>query len=543
MKKNFLFLMLSLLISKVSYGVDLQNFYFSDSYRWSFLDDSGILKHPGNWVFMTSIARINDPLVISDEGSSINEGIVLDDQTVLNLGFSYYLKRWLSVGIDASYILTTLSDDSTALNFAQNEANAKNFILGDGGNLGDITLRAKIRLLRLKSSKIALALIPRITFGTGKVETFTSSGNLRWGLLAVAEKLWKRWSVQLGLGYSQSKDANYSVIDYDQLINFQAGLAWRMTKKLNLNFELVRNFSIGTEDGNDQDFGDYYLTAKYRAHKNFDVYAGAGVAGFSDIDEENYTLFAGLKFHPARKSKTKKVIRESELESISDLTATPNVPINKIDINDAVTGQDKDSNGNAIIYTCNYDNLIDEQVYSGSECNTLSGFAFDNQTGAIQWNPSKDQVGNYEFKIDGYVDGKLIDDEIFNIRVIEEVTSREDERSLGVLYKSDRVFFDNSSSRIKNSENAKLNELADYLITNASNVSKVIIEGYASKIGPSALNRKLSIARSENVKKFLIDMGVDGELLQTVAYGDDYLNAEPEEWQNRRVEFRIYNQK
>lgn len=123
------------------------------------------------------------------------------------------------------------------------------------------------------------------------------------------------------------------------------------------------------------------------------------------------------------------------------------------------------------------------------------------------------------------------------------IVKREQEKLLGDLFKADRAYFDNGKSNIKKSEIKKLDDVADYLIGHEDEVTKVIIEGYASKVGPKKVNAVLSAERAENVHQYLVRKGVPRKMLQTVSYGDDYLNEEPEHWMNRRVEFRIYKKR
>ncbi len=533
---------LFLFIPSIASAINLQGFYFSDSYKYAIVDDSFILKHPGNWLFYTSFGYVNRPLVIANAFTNDNEGVVLNNQKVLTLGLNYNFSRTLALGIDASFISTVLSDDTSSLSIAETAANAQGYSIDEGSNLGDITFKAKWRVFQDKETKTAIALIPRFNIGTGSEETFTSSETIGWGIRAVGEKLWNRLAIQGAIGYSHTTEAELGDIDYDQLVNFQAALSYRVLTDFNINLEFLRNVTVGTEQDAEQDVGDYYATFKYKMHSNYDLYGGFGLAGFTDIDEENYTLFAGLKFHPAEKQKRKPVKKSYRdyLEKISDQYIQAGNRIRPVDANIRATGRDVDRNGNLINYTCYYDRKDDGEVDNDRKCINLKGLNFDEETGVVDWKIPKDASGEYEFLIDAYYqNGTHIDSEIFVIKI----ASREAEKELGALFKADRVYFDNSKTNIKSSEKKKLIDLAKYLKSNKRNVSKVIIEGYASKVGKSSFNRVLSVKRARNVMKFLLSRGVSSDLMQTVAYGDDYLNEEPEHWQNRRVEFRIYNKR
>lgn len=533
------FVLISFLFSFRIFAINLEGFYFSDSFKYAIVDDAFLLKHPGNWLIYSSLGFVNHPFVIANSGSNTNEGVVISNQKLFTFGFNYNLSRTLSVGVESSFISTTLSDDATSVNIAQTAANSQGYSIEEGSNLGDLTFKAKWRFYQNKASKVAFALIPRFTLGTGSEETLTSSESIKWSLMAIGEKLWGRFGFLGGIGYSKTSNAELGDLDYDNAINLQAAISYRLTKDLNFNFELIRNFTVSVNSGADQDSGDYYGTVKWKIDPNYDLYGGLGLAGFNDVDEENYTLFAGVKIHPAKEEKKKVVKVNRKLSRVNDQYVQAGSKMRTIDVNLAATGSDTDARGNRVTYSCSFDREVDDQVLGGNTCTSLRNFSFNQNSGISEWTIPEDASGSYEFQIDGFLEGNLFDSEVF----VVTVATREAEKKLGTLFKADRVYFDNSSTIIKGSETKKLDEVADYLVTNENNVSKVIVEGYASKVGKSLYNRQLSNGRSTNVMKYLVDKGVNPELLQTVAYGDDYLNEDPEHWQNRRVEFRIYNKK
>ncbi len=618
-------------MSANTWAINLQNYYFSDAYKYAVIEDSLLLKHPGRWVVHLSGAYVKQPLVIAkDVNSGDKVGVVVDNHLIGTLGASYYLKRYLAIGADISYVKQSMSDETAALNGGNNDAIARAQVgidcsagsagpfsdgstvtggtntfggsrcngnenpfyniqngNGDVGSIGDVRLRAKWRFYRNAKRRMAFALLPAIDLPTGKSEAFNTSHKIRFNIMGVFEKVWKRLGMQLGAGYSHGSESELDVIDYDKLIKVQGGLSYRITKKFNANLELDYRHTIGTDsiptnaantEKIDQNSMDIYLTGKYKAHKNFDIYAGAGVAGFNEVDLGNITLFAGLKIHPGPRERVEKVkiIEEepepvveplppaplrAELISISDQTVTVGQSISMIDINELNSGMDASTNGDAINYVCTYDKVIDDAVVSGMPCTSLPGFQFDTTTGMASWTVPSGYEGEYEFNVDGFINGEKFDNEMWIIRAIapapvaapapapvpEIISDRSQESSLGTLFRAERVYFNNNRTNIVDStvnvsaQEAKLNEVAQYLIENEGSVSRVIIEGYASKVGPKSNNNRLSVGRSGNVKQYLIQRGVNPSLLETVSYGDDYLNEEPEHWQNRRVEFRIYN--
>jgi len=120
---------------------------------------------------------------------------------------------------------------------------------------------------------------------------------------------------------------------------------------------------------------------------------------------------------------------------------------------------------------------------------------------------------------------------------------RVEEKQLGILFRAERVYFDNNGSKIKDSESLKLERVVKFILENSDKVSRIVIEGYASKVGPSKWNAELSELRARSVLDYLEARGVDRRVLSIVAYGDDYFNEEKEHWMNRRVDFRIYTKR
>jgi len=420
-------------------SINLQGFYFSDAFRYAYLEDSGILRFPRPFVLTTSISYISTPLVVSDPSSENKISDYLDHFWLGTIGFTYYLNSIFSVGFDLNYLRTTYADVS---------------LLGYGytGNqgatisgLGDTTIRGKIRLFRDVKEKLGIAFVPKIELATGKPEGFSTDDSMRFTGILVLEKYWERLGFLISAGYSTSSSAVYQDVDYRSLIPVGLGLTWKLDPTWNINFEGVRNVAL--RGGSKQDAGDYYATVKGKLFKYASFYSGFGIAGVSEVDQDNWTLFAGLKF----------------------------------------SGESKDS----------------AEVIDQNEP----------------------------------IAPPVIDEDVLPPPVI---VKRDQEKLLGTLFKTDRAYFDNGRSNIKNSEAKKLNEVADQLIQNQSTISRVIIEGYASKVGPKALNAQLSADRAENVFQYLERRGVSRKVMQTVSYGDDYLNEEPEHWMNRRVEFRVY---
>lgn len=106
----------------------------------------------------------------------------------------------------------------------------------------------------------------------------------------------------------------------------------------------------------------------------------------------------------------------------------------------------------------------------------------------------------------------------------------------------DKVYFASGRSTILRRSHRLLDQIAR-VIKEHPEIPRVIIEGHTDSRGSAELNRKLSLARAEAVRDFLVDRGVNASRLEAVGFGPDR-PADTNETAagreaNRRVEFNI----
>ena len=86
-----------------------------------------------------------------------------------------------------------------------------------------------------------------------------------------------------------------------------------------------------------------------------------------------------------------------------------------------------------------------------------------------------------------------------------------------VTFSADMLFnFDKST--LKDEGKAVLDDLVSRLA--GVNVEVILSTGYADRLGKDAYNEKLSAARAESVKTYLVSKGVDANLIQTEGRGE-----------------------
>jgi outer membrane protein OmpA-like peptidoglycan-associated protein len=106
-----------------------------------------------------------------------------------------------------------------------------------------------------------------------------------------------------------------------------------------------------------------------------------------------------------------------------------------------------------------------------------------------------------------------------------------------------KIQFQTGKSVLLASSYKVLDQVTDILKADPS--LKLTIEGHSSKDGSDEFNMKLSQARADEVKKYLLSKGIDAARIDAVGYGSSRpLNESKtaaERALNRRVEMRISN--
>ena len=103
------------------------------------------------------------------------------------------------------------------------------------------------------------------------------------------------------------------------------------------------------------------------------------------------------------------------------------------------------------------------------------------------------------------------------------------------------AFFDFNKADLKPEAKAKLDDLVSK--TSGVNLEVIIAVGHTDSVGGDAYNQKLSVARSESVKAYLVSKGVEKNRVYTEGKGEkqpvaDNKTAEGRA-KNRRVEVEV----
>ena len=109
----------------------------------------------------------------------------------------------------------------------------------------------------------------------------------------------------------------------------------------------------------------------------------------------------------------------------------------------------------------------------------------------------------------------------------------------------EKVFFKTNKAVIKPESFEVLNQVAEVLVR-YTYIKRLRVEGHTDDKGRDAYNLKLSQARADSVREYLINQGVEEERLEAVGYGEttpiDDNKTKEGRANNRRVEFTIVDQ-
>lgn len=106
----------------------------------------------------------------------------------------------------------------------------------------------------------------------------------------------------------------------------------------------------------------------------------------------------------------------------------------------------------------------------------------------------------------------------------------------------EKVHFRTGSAEIEDRSHSILNQVALVMKAN-KNIKKVRVEGHTDDTGPRETNMRLSKARAESVRRYLIYRGVSADRLHAEGYGPDEPliddTSDEARGKNRRVEFVV----
>ena len=122
--------------------------------------------------------------------------------------------------------------------------------------------------------------------------------------------------------------------------------------------------------------------------------------------------------------------------------------------------------------------------------------------------------------------GKLeiqVEEDLKQTQMAEQAAREEEEKRAEIaaaqMFMNEDVYFDFDSSAIEDAAKNLLSRKAEWLRMNPD--ASVIIEGHCDERGTNAYNIALGDRRAESTNAFLLDLGIDGNQLSTISYGEE----------------------
>ena len=137
------------------------------------------------------------------------------------------------------------------------------------------------------------------------------------------------------------------------------------------------------------------------------------------------------------------------------------------------------------------------------------------------------------------------EEDLKQTQMAEQAAREEEEKRAEIaavqMFMNEDVYFDFDSSAIEDAAKNLLSRKAEWLRMNPD--ASVIIEGHCDERGTNAYNIALGDRRAESTNAFLLDLGIDGNQLSTISYGEERqveTGKNENAWaKNRRVHFVV----
>ncbi|HKO55992.1 MAG TPA: OmpA family protein [Thermoanaerobaculia bacterium] len=151
-------------------------------------------------------------------------------------------------------------------------------------------------------------------------------------------------------------------------------------------------------------------------------------------------------------------------------------------------------------------------------------------------------VGTVAGAAAGAIVGAMMDKQERELRQIEGVdVTRVDGDDLKVTVRNE-VLFDYDSAALRSASKSALREMADVFEKYPN--TTIVVEGHTDSTGSASYNERLSERRASSVASYLKALGVRGNRVDTIGYGESQPRASNDtasgRQSNRRVELKIH---
>lgn len=472
----------------------------------------------------------HNPLKLRSVPSDSDQGAIVGNQLFLHLNAGLALWNRLNLDVSAPLAVFQNGDDPSA--------GGQVFSSPSSAQFGDLRFGLRVRLLGEYHDPFQLAVGGYVWVPSGANDSYVSSGEVR-GLpqLILGGRIDERFVWSVAAGPQIQGKSSFANVDQGTMFKWGAGFGFLLLENRHLQIGPEAYGSLTLRDVEKHTTNaEVLLDVRYRIIDDLEVAAGAGPGLTSGIGTPDLRALLSLAYTPEQKQ-TPLVVPE----------APPPPPADRdhdgiLDKEDAcpdvkgVADEDPKKNG------CPPPEPVDtdgDGIFDPDDaCVDVKGVPNEDpkKNGCP---PPKDTDGDGIFDPDDACPaekGPPDDDRTKNgcpksVRVVEN--------EIVIL---EQVQFDTGKATIKPASNDLLDQVAAVL-TQHPEMLKVEVQGHTDNRGSAALNKKLSQARADAVKKAMVQRGVSADRLVTKGYGPDKPiddNGTDEGRQrNRRVQFLI----
>jgi hypothetical protein len=263
------------IIINISYGYDLKDYKFSNSYRYAILEDTGVEKIENQYLLTTSYSHVALPFYIQNSATGHIYREIIKSYDLLSLGISYQYNEKVQLIVESSIVKAHVLNERET-------------------SFSDTFLKTKINFW--KNTNQSFSLIPEIILPTGSELSFTTRSSVGGAIRGVYEHHFDKFHFVGSLGFDYGSKNTYVNLDNKKIVLAELGFSYDIYEEWNINLEKVSTLNFNRRDKQSFNEGDFYLTLKKQMTKNVSLFGGFGIAGDKENDRKNQTVFVGIKF-------------------------------------------------------------------------------------------------------------------------------------------------------------------------------------------------------------------------------------------------------
>jgi len=456
-----------------------------------------------------------NPLVFVDTTGGVSQRYeVIQNQLTLDLMGSISLFERLSIGLGVPLFLLNSGDSA---GFSAISPEPASFALGD------IRLSPKVGILMRDAGDDGFGVAAElgINIPSGNADAFVSDGFLLQPTV-IADYKAGPVLVALNLGFR--------VRFADEQLPFDVAVSHEFLWRVGASYDILPNqlAAIGEIYGASADYSvannthvEGVIGGRYTLPDTGLSFTLGGGSGFTKgYGNTKFRVFLGAKYSPAV------IVDQDEDGILDEFDQCPVEPEDKDGWEDEDGCPDKDND---------QDGILDASDKCPDDAEDMDGFQDedgcpdpDNDNDGIL--DADDKCPNEAEVKNGFEDEDGCPDE--TLAKVEK----------GKIIIKDTIYFDTGKAKIKPESIPVVKAVQGILAANPE-ITKVSIEGHTDDRGSARANRKLSQARAESVRNWLIENGIGPERLSAIGYGEDKPAMEGKTKEarelNRRVEFII----